>query len=94
MGMSIAHIAARRSQFATRKVNGELMLVPLKGSVAEMEEMFTLNELGSFIWEHIDAQSTEQTLVDAIVSEFEVDRETAAADLRAFLSDLAAAIDR
>jgi len=92
--MTIAEIAGRRSQFATRKVNEELVLVPLKGSVAEMEEMFTLNELGSFIWEQLHGQTTEETLVDAIVSEFDIDRETAATDLSAFLEDLSAAIDR
>lgn len=92
--MTIVEIAGRKSQFATRKVNGELVLVPLKGSVAEMEEMFTLNELGSFIWENIRQETTEQTLVDAIVSEFDVDRMTATTDLNAFLADLSAAIDR
>jgi hypothetical protein len=88
----IRAMAEAKDRFAARKVGTELVLVPLKNSVAEMEEMFTLNEVGSVIWEHISTDATEQTLVNAIVDEFDIDRETALADLQEFMTNLAAHI--
>lgn len=85
-------MAEAKERFAARKVGAEMVLVPLKNSVAEMEEMFTLNEVGSVIWEHITPEATEQTLVDAIVDEFDIDRETALADLQEFMTALVAHI--
>ena len=42
-----------------------------------------LNEVGSFIWRNLDRLDLSQ-LVDAVVSEFDVDEQTARADLEAF----------
>ena len=73
---------------AAKQVGLELVLVPLKGSVADLSEMFTLNEVGSFIWEKLDENESVESMVDAVVSEFEIDRETATADVTSFLVEL------
>ena len=88
ISQQIENILKAKERFAARKVGGELVLVPLKNSVAEMEEMFTLNEVGSLIWEDIQKGTTEQTLIDAIVNEFDIDPFTASEDLQAFLDSL------
>jgi hypothetical protein len=88
MTMDMEAMAKAKDHFAARKVGSELVLVPLKGSVAELDEMFTISEVGSVIWEHIAPDSTEHTLVEAILEEFDIDRDTATADLRDFLTVL------
>ena len=77
-----------KKQFATRNIAGELVLVPVRENVARMTELFTLNEVGAFIWEQIDSQSTTQQLVEAIVANFDVEPALAQRDLEAFLQKL------
>lgn len=86
MSIEPKELYARKSAFAARKVGDELVLVPVKGSVADMEEMFTLNDVGAFIYEQLAADATVEGLEQAIMTEFEADREEVRADLEDFLS--------
>ncbi|MCF8256633.1 MAG: PqqD family protein [Flavobacteriales bacterium] len=86
--MELNRLAALKPNFAARKVGDELVLVPVKGSVADMDEMFTLNDVGSLVWDRLEAGVTTSSLVAAIVSEFDVKEETARADLHGFLEQL------
>ena len=86
--MDVSEIAARKVDFAAKKVGEELVLVPVKSSVADMDEMFTLNDVASFIWEQLDDNATEKELTEKLVSEFDIDEQTASRDLKSFLSEL------
>ncbi len=88
MNSIIPNIVAHKNAFAVQKVANDLILVPLKGNVAEMNEMFTLNESGSFIWEQLTEVSSLETIVASLVKEFEVDVETAEQDVVSFLEKL------
>ena len=83
--MDITELYKRKSQFAIRNVGNEKILVPIKNNIANMTEMFTLNEVGSFIWDHIDGKNTEEYLALAIANEFDVDELTAKKDLAEFI---------
>jgi hypothetical protein len=48
----------------------------------------TLNETAAFIWEQLKEETDEKTVVDAMVREFDVDAETAAKDLAAFVAQM------
>lgn len=86
--MTLTEIFQKKSGFATRKVGNELVLVPLKGSVAHMSEMFTMNEVASFIWDEIDGRNTENVILTSLIETFEIDLETARADYDAFIVQL------
>ena len=86
--MNINEIAAAKLNFVARAVDEELVLVPLRNNVADMTEIFNLNEVGHFIWNEIQEGATLESLTERIVSEYEVESEIARADLEAFLSDL------
>lgn len=88
MIIDLEELAAGKPRFAARKVGDELVLVPMKGSVADMDEMFTLNDVGSVVWENLNAEATEDSLVEAVLGVFDVDAETAHKDVRAFLVQL------
>jgi hypothetical protein len=62
--------------------------VPLSSNVAHMNELFTLNETAKFIWENIDTQSTIEGLIALITDSFDINDETAARDIEAFLANL------
>lgn len=86
--MTIQELYAKKSQFATRNVGTELVLVPLKNNVADMNALYTMNETGSFIWDHIDGTNTEEAIVLALKAEFEVEETEARRDLEGFLRSI------
>lgn len=92
--MKISEIYNNKALFATRNVGSELILVPLKKSVADMNELFTLNEVGSFIWEKIDGTNTEEDIIKAITEEFYIDTETARKDVFDFMGRLSDLIQK
>jgi len=77
-----------KSKFVAREVGNELILVPLTGNVAQMSELFTLNETAKFIWENITEESTTKDIETALTNSFDIDSETAQKDIENFLTYL------
>lgn len=64
-----------------RAIAGELILVPIRKQVGEMESIYTLNETGARIWQWIDGRRTLNDLLQLVLSEFEIEPSQAEADL-------------
>lgn len=86
--MNIEKVKAKKANMAIRAVGTDTVLVPLQENVAELSEMFTLNEVGSFIWEQLDYVKTLDELVSNVVEEFDVEHKTAKEDVAAFVAEL------
>ena len=71
-----------------REIGGEFFLVPLGKTVYETNGLFFLSELGAFIWELIPGAETEADIVKAVLDEYDVDEETAKADVSEFIAKL------
>ncbi len=69
-----------------RKVGDELVIMDLAG-----EEYFSLNQAGRKVWEGLSQQQTLSVVVDALVEQFDVSRETAAHDVLAVTRELLSA---
>lgn len=80
----------RSDNFIFRKVVNEMILVPVKQNVADMEHIFTLNEVGAFVWDKLSESSTIDELHEAVLEEFDVEPAIAQQDLKLFLEDLEA----
>ncbi len=72
--------------FVEQTINDETILVPLVNSVAQMNEVITLNELGTFIYHLLEEQKSFSELVEEIMTTFEVDKKEAINDLNNFLA--------
>ena len=72
----------------SRKVVDELILVPTRQNVTELQCIYTLNELGGRIWELIDGSTTVETLISTITQEYAVDTKQAEFDIQEFLDQL------
>lgn len=68
-----------------RKVAGEVVLIPTGKMAQQFNGMITMNPAAEFIWENIENTENVDQLVDMIVNEFEVDRETALNDALGFV---------
>lgn len=84
----LARSAAADLSFVTRQVAGETLIVPVSGSVADLESIFVLNEVGSHIWHVLSSPVTVDDLVRAVVATFDVTADAARADVQGFLEDL------
>lgn len=77
--------AKLKSKFVAREVGGELVVVPLTGNIAHMNELFTFNATAKFLWEALEEDSTEESLVQALLDNYEVEENVARADVIKFL---------
>lgn len=77
---------AIKKGLAYRRIAGELFIVDAASS-----RLHELNGPAAVIWEGLAAGKSEAAIAAAVTAEFEVDAETALADLRAFSAELKAA---
>lgn len=73
--------------FILRSVAGQTVVLPT-GDELDLNMMITLNETGTFLWEHLQAETDEKALVAALLDEYDVDAETAAAAVAGFVAKL------
>lgn len=76
--------------FLLREVAGSHIVVPL-GGAADFGGMMTLNPVGAYLWTAMESDTDEKTLVEKLLSEYEVDAQTAARDVHVFAEKLRAA---
>lgn len=76
--------------FVEKQVGNELILVPLVNKVADMSEVFTLNEVGAFIWNCLEQPLTVKQLTEKVVETFEVEQPIALNDVERFLEQTSA----
>jgi hypothetical protein len=82
---------AKDADLVTRCVAGETIIVPIKNKVGDLDSIYTLNEVGSTIWELIDGKNSIAQIVKAVHSAYEVTHEEAEQDTIEFLNLLEAA---
>lgn len=76
------------SDFILREIAGEFILVPVGSAAAQFNGLITLNETARTIFLALAQECTVEELTDAVTAEYEVDRETARADVEEFLRQL------
>jgi hypothetical protein len=62
--------------------------VPIKNDVGDMDCIYNLNEVGAFVWEHLDGEKSAQEIKNLILAEFDVSVQEAEADLEKFVMQL------
>lgn len=72
----------------TRRIAGEVFIVPVKGKIADLRCLFVLNPVGECIWEEIDGLQTTDPIVESVLKRFNVSREKAIADISEFIGQL------
>lgn len=73
--------------FILRQVARQSVVLPA-GNELNMNMMITLNDTGAFLWEHLQTETDEDALVAALLSEYDVDENTARVSVRQFVEKL------
>ena len=75
--------------FILQKVGGSYVAVPIGETSKTFNGMVRLNETGVFLWKKLSEKDcTEEDLVNAILEEYDVAREVAAADIHRIVEQL------
>jgi len=78
----------KKGEFVTRSIAGETLVVPVRGRIGDLDAIYNLGGVASFIWDHIDGRATLRQIVQGVCAEFDIARETAATDALQFIADL------
>ena len=79
---------ARKGEFVSRNIAGETILVPVRGRIGDLDSIYNLSEVASFIWDRIDGKMTVERIVEGVASEFDVAPDTAESDALEFIAQL------
>lgn len=89
--MKLNNIYKQIDDVVTRKVMDETLLVPISGELASMDELYTLNDTGAFIWQALDGIRTLAEIGKLLEQEFDAPMKAIEADLLEIMSGLAEA---
>ncbi len=87
--LTLGSICAPSGGVIAREIEGEVILVPLRGGVGNAdEELLTLNETGKAVWRSLDGRRTLADVVDVLAGAFDVPRRELEADVLGFVAEL------
>lgn len=69
------------------QVGGQAVVVPVNEDL-DLNTMIKLNETGAFLWKLMQAETSEDTLVEALLAEYDVDEATARGCVNRFVGKL------
>lgn len=78
----------RNREVVSRQIEGELIIVPIRRGVGNLNSLYTLNAVGSVLWDYLAEGHTVGELVLRVCEEFEVSEEMARKDIQEFLDSL------
>lgn len=76
-----------KENFLLREIAGQNVVLPTGGDL-DLNMMITLNGTGAFLWEKLQQDTDEESLVKALLAEYDVDEATAASAVERFLQKL------
>ena len=75
-------------EFIFRRIADEVILVPIRQRVGDLQSIYTLTPVAARIWESLDGATSAGAIARQLVEEYEVTVEQAGADLNEFLQSL------
>ena len=91
MNVSTGDVYRCRDNLVTREIVGETIIVPISGKLADLQQVYSLNATGAFVWERLDGSASLEIIHQAVTKHFEVREKDAWEDLVELVADLARA---
>ena len=74
--------------FLLRRMADQFVVVAVGAAAQEFPGMMRLNGSGAFIWKQLEREVDENTVIRAVLEEYDVPEEQAAADVRRCIAQL------
>jgi len=78
----------KKADCVSREIAGETLIVPVRNHGGDVNAIYTINELGTMIWQSIDGRTRVGQIVESIFRAYDVTPEEAAKDTADFLHSL------
>ncbi len=77
-----------KNGFVLKSIAGENIVMPAGNNISSFDGAIVLNEVAAFVWSKLEESISRNELLEHILSEFDVDKETASRDLDTLLEKL------
>ncbi len=74
--------------YLLREVAGSFIVVAVGEAIKEFNGIVNLNSTAAFLWKELSTDKSEEQLVSALLSEYDVERSKAEEDVKKFISKL------
>jgi hypothetical protein len=81
----------RDQRWVEREIDGETVLLPVRGGATDLQFLFVLNVTATWIWRQVDGVRDAAALAAALAAEFDVDLQQATADVDELLESFRSA---
>jgi coenzyme PQQ synthesis protein D (PqqD) len=78
----------RSDSVISRVIAGETLIVPIRKGVGDLASIYSLNPVGSAIWEAVSIPRSKREIVDRVEQEFTGDPPRIELDVDSFLAEL------
>jgi len=78
----------KNENFLLQEVAGTQVLVPVGEAVGAFAGMLTLNASGVHLWNALETEQTEASLVSVLLARYDVSQQQATADVEKFVAKL------
>ena len=86
--MMASQYYVRSDSVVSRVIAGETLVVPVRGSVGDLASIYSLNSVGSTIWQALEQPQEVDELTGLVESEYEVSSSQARQDVMRFLAEM------
>jgi hypothetical protein len=91
MDVSPGDVFRCRENLVTREIVGETIIVPITGELADLQQVYSLNATGAFVWGRLDGSASLESIHKALTAHFKVGKKAAWSDLAELVADLSRA---
>lgn len=77
-----------KDNYVLTKVVDSYIAVPVGSGNVDLNTIISLNETGAFIWNLMKEDIEKEAVIEAMLNEYDVNREQAEADLDKFISQI------
>ncbi len=77
-----------KGEFVLSEIGGEVIAVSIANEKGDFDGMINLTETGAFLWRLLEKDVTEDYLVEELLTNYNVDEQTAKLDVKEFINKL------
>jgi hypothetical protein len=81
----------RSDSVVSRVIAGETLIVPVRKGLGDLASIYSLNEVGSMIWEALQQRRNHGEIVELVKQEFEDEGGQIQHDVETFLAEMQSA---
>ncbi len=87
--VTLTTICTPSDDIVARDIEGDIVIVPLVAGIGDTDdELFTLNETGKAIWQHLDGARTLGAVAEALSAEYEAPLDRLQEDVLGFAGEM------